>query len=255
MSLLRNSTALNTGVDYFLKAGDPITIDAITAPAGEVLTLTAENARVYVGGDTAVSGATITWNTINAGGGNTEIISGKGLGTGNIDFFAGITDGAVPASGSQELRVTANGIETPQLTLAGAVFTNPKPQFFNWSASCPGGSMVLPALGTLDVTLNATVLSANLYRITFEVYIVQTVAGTGEVAIYADSSPLVYFDVIPTTSITPALDFRRSYCGICDPSDSTLKILVNNTSNQQVNITFLPILLEDLGPQPTAPTG
>jgi hypothetical protein len=255
MSLLTNFTALNQSVDYFLKAGDAITVDAVSAPAGESLALTGKGTTVVIGENDAVSGGAIAWNTISAGQGNLEIMVGKGTGVGNIDFFAGLTNGAVPAAGSQELRITPVGIETPQLTLAGAVFTNPKPRFFNWSASNPGGSMVLPSLGTLDVTLNATVNAANLYRITFEVYMVQTTAGTGEVAIYADSSPLVYADVIPTTAITPALDFRRSYCMICDPSDSTLKIVVNNTSNQQVNITWLPILLEDLGPQPTAPTG
>jgi hypothetical protein len=215
-----------------------------------------EHGTLVVGNTSASGGLTIAGNTIDAGQGNTECIVAKGTGSnGYLDFYVGLTDGVVPSPGSQDLRITPAGIETPQLTLAGAVFTNPKPQFFNYSASNPAGSMVLASLGTLDVTLNATVNAANLYRITFEVYIVQATPGTGEVSIYADSSPLVYFDVIPTTSITPSLDFRRSYCGICNPSDSSLKIIVNNTSTEQVNLTWQPILLEDLGPQPAAPTG
>lgn len=256
---LPTATHASASKTYFRELGDDvfttIVAENISAATGEVLTLEAENARVYVGGDSATSGVTLTWNTIEAGDGNTEIISAKGLGVGDIVFYANVADGAVPTIAEEGLRVTEDGIQVPQLVLDGEVFTNPKPRFFNWSANNPGGSMVLPATTTYDVTQNLVVNSAHLYRITLEVYIVQNVASPGIIGIYTDSAPIVYADNIPTSAVTPASDFRRSYCFICDPSDSTLKVLVNNTSGQPVNFTWLPILLEDLGPQPTAPTG
>jgi hypothetical protein len=257
-TLAFNST---TNVLTITPAGNSVTMTPATlttstleAPAGDPLTLVGEHGSLVVGNTSASNGLTIAGDTISPGAGNTELIVARGSGTsGFIDFFAGLVNGVVPTAGTQELRVTSAGIETPQLTLDGAVFTNPKPQFFNWSVNNPGGSMVLPSLGTLDVTSNFVVNSAHLYRITIEVYMVQSTPATGIVGIYTDTSPIVYADNIPTSSITPALDFRRSYCFICNPSDSTLKILVNNTSTQQVNLTWLPILLEDLGVQPTAP--
>lgn len=151
--------------------------------------------------------------------------------------------------------IDADTIEVETLTLDGAVFTNPKPSFFNYSANNPGGSMVLPATTAYDVTQNFVVNSDHLYRITLEVYIVQNTPSAGIIGIYTDSSPIVYVDNIPTSAVTPALDFRRSYCCICNPSDSSLKILVNNSSGEAVNFTWEPILIEDLGTQPTAPTG
>lgn len=253
---LPTATHASAAVSYFRSLDNDvfttIVAETISAETGQVLTLEAENARVYVGGNDAVSGTTITWNTITAGQGNTEILSGRGTGVGNIDFFAGLVDGATPAAGSQGLRVTNAGIETPQLTLAGAVFYNPKPSYFNWSANNPGGSMVLNN-GVLDVTLNKAVDATHLYRVTFEVYIVQNVAAAGLIQIYTDTAPIVYADVIPTSAVTPALDFRRSYSMIVNPSVSQFKLLIQNTSANAVNLTWQPILLEDLGAQPAAP--
>lgn len=258
-SLLPTATRASATTAYFRALTNDvfttIVADSVEAPAGDPLTLVGEHGTLVVGNTSASSGVTISWNTIDAGEGNTEIISAKGLGTGYIDFYAGLTDGVVPTAGTESLRVTEDGIVVPELVLDGAVFTNPKPTFFNWSANCPGGSMVLPSLGTLDVTTNAVVNSAHLYRITFEVYMLQATPATGLVELYLDCSPIVFVDNVPTSAITSALDFRRSYCAIVNPSDSGLKLLVTNTSTEQVNLTFVTVLLEDLGPQPTAPTG
>jgi hypothetical protein len=156
---------------------------------------------------------------------------------------------AVDASGSK-LNFLASGIQ-----LNGTdILIPPAPRYFNWSANNPGGSMLL-GNQTLDVTTNVTVNAGNLYRVSFEVYMVQITPATGLISIYSDTSPIDYAVVIPTSSITSALDFRASYTMLVRPSDTTFKMLVNNSSNQNVNLTWLPILLEDLGPEPAAPTG
>jgi hypothetical protein len=255
---LPTATHASASVAYFRTLDNDvftsIVADNVSAATGDVLTLQGESATITIGGSSAINGLGVTWNTITSGNGNVEFITGSGSGVGDMVFYPGMSNTTAPTSANEKFRITSAGIVTPQLTLAGAVFYNPKPSFFNWSANNPGGSMLLNN-GVLDVTLNKAVDSTHLYRVTFEVYMVQNTAASGLVQIYTDTSPIVYADVIPTSAITPALDFRRSYSMIVNPSASLFKILINNTSANAVNLTWQPILLEDLGVQPTAPTG
>jgi len=142
------------------------------------------------------------------------------------------------------------------LSLNGvALAIPPAPRYFNWSANCPGGGMVITNT-IFDITQNISVDSSHLYRVSFEVAIGQASTDGGLFSIYTDTSPIVYASVIKSVDVANALDFRQSFSLIVKPSDSNMKLIIQSTSANSANLNFgSGILIEDLGVQPTIPTG
>jgi hypothetical protein len=165
MSLLPNYTALNTNVDFFLKEGDNVKVQSVSAPAGDTLSLKGGTTDIEVGANSATNGITLSRNEVTPGAGNAEFINAKGANiVGGISFYPSMANGAVPTIDDRQFHITSNAvfvkddILTPLINSAPIGpqgWTNIQPGVIPTASVTGSGSAfaTIPALGTSNISV------------------------------------------------------------------------------------------------------